>query len=148
MERAEVSADIEAPAAAVWELFRWDNLVAALAAGLFAGVDYNQHRPIPGASRTLHLNGGGSVREELVSVDAAAMTYRYRVLNLADFPLAEYLGGVWVTPLGDRRARLTFACDFLPRGITADQWREIYAAMQAAFIAFARAALAPSLSES
>jgi len=76
------------------------------------------------------------------------MRYRYTVLNLADFPLEHYLGSVSVTPLGEARARLTFACDFVPRGISADQWRDQYAAMQAAFIAFARAACAPSSAES
>jgi hypothetical protein len=144
MERAEVSAEIAAPAAALWDLFRWDNPDAALAAGLFAGVDYEERRPLPGATRSVALNGGGTVREQLVSVDEAAMSYRYTVLNLADFPLEHYLGGVTVTPLDGGRSRLTFACDFLPRGIGADQWREVYSAMQAAFIAFARANCVPA----
>jgi hypothetical protein len=147
MEQAEVTVEIEAPAAAVWDLFRWDNLDAALAAGLFAGVDYHGRRPVPGATRDVHLVGGGTVSERLISVDADAMTYRYGVLNLADFPLSHYLGGVSVTALGEHRSRLAFACDFIPRGITADQWRDQYAAMQAAFIAFTRTTLEPNFPE-
>lgn len=142
-ERARVEAEIAAPVAAVWDIFRWDNLDGATAAGLFAGVDYEDRRPVPGAIRTVRLAGGGAVRERLEELDGAGHGYRYRVLNLEEFPLADYLGSVFVTPLDDRHSRVVFACDFVPRGITADEWRTLYAAMQQDFIAFARQRLEP-----
>lgn len=142
-ERARVEAEIAAPVAAVWDIFRWDNLDGAAAAGLFAGVDYEERRPVPGAIRTVRLAGGGAVRERLEDIDEAGHGYRYRVLNLAEFPLADYLGSVSVTALDEARSRVVFACDFVPRGITADEWRTLYAAMQQDFIAFARQRLEP-----
>lgn len=137
-ERARVEAEIAAPAAAVWDIFRWDNLDAAVASGLFADIVYEERRPIPGATRIIHLTTGGTVRERLEAYDGDGLGYRYTVLNLDEFPLAEYLGGVSVTPLGEDRSRLVFACEFVPRGITADEWRSLYTAMQQEFMAFAR----------
>lgn len=146
-ERARVEADIAAPAAAVWDIFRWENLEAASASGLFAGVDYDERRPIVGATRVVRLAEGGDVRERLLSVDAAGFGLDYEVLNLADFPLAFYRGRVAVSPLADGRSHLVFACEFEPKGITADEWRSLYAGMQQHFIAYVRARLEPAQGE-
>lgn len=137
-EQARVEAVIAAPATTVWDIFRWDNLDGAAAAGLFAGVDYEERRAVPGAIRTVRLIGGGSVRERLEAVDENGLGYRYRVLNLENFPLADYLGSVSVEPLGETGSKIVFACEFVASGITADEWRALYAGMQQEFIAFVR----------
>lgn len=137
-QRARVEAVIAAPAERVWDIFRWENLDGAAAAGLFAGVDYEERRAVPGAIRTVHLAGGGSVRERLEEVEEGVLGYRYRVVNLENFPLADYLGSVSVEPIGEAASRIIFACEFVPAGISADEWRALYTLMQQDFIAFVR----------
>ncbi|WP_158274684.1 SRPBCC family protein [Sphingosinicella humi] len=137
-ESARVEAQLAAPADAVWRFFRWDNLEAMLPGGFFTAVDYDKRAPVPGATRTITLAGGQKVVERLESLSPTGHGFRYRVLNLADFPLADYLGSVSVSPEEDGSCRIVFSCEFVPSRISAAEWREIYTAMQTAFIDFIR----------
>jgi len=139
LDHAAVAVRMGAAAERVWPFLRWDNLEVMLPGGFFAAVDYEERRPVAGATRTITLGDGRKIRERLEAVSEPDMAYAYRVIDLADFPLAEYVGHVRVTPAGAAACNLRFACEFTPLGITAGEWREIYAAMQQANIDFIRA---------
>jgi hypothetical protein len=142
-ERASVRALIDAAPEEVWDFFRWDNLEPMCEAGLFRSVAYHDRRAVPGATRTVILPDGRSVTERLERLREAGLGYSYTVLNLEDFPLAEYVGTVSVRPVADRVSELSFECEFVPWGISADQWREAYSGMQHAFVQFVRTKLDP-----
>lgn len=141
LDRASVDAQISAPAKAVWDFLRWDNLESMLPSGLFAGVDYDERRPVAGATRSVRLPDGRTIRERLERVDPVDLAFDYRVIDLADFPLAEYDGQVRVEAVTPASCKLHFACQFEPLGISADEWRSIYSDMQDAYIAFIRSSV-------
>lgn len=141
MAEACVKARIYAPAAQVWHFLRWDNLEAMLPSGLFAAVRYHERRPVSGATRTVSMPDDRLVQERLESQSEQDFSMRYRVLNSVDFQLAEYLGEARVTPVGAGECLLCFSCAFTPLGISADEWRTFYAAMQHAHIAFIRSSV-------
>ncbi|MBI1210323.1 MAG: hypothetical protein GC190_02575 [Alphaproteobacteria bacterium] len=138
-EHATVAARLAAPAERVWPFLRWESLETMLPGGFFKRVDYDERRPVAGATRTITLGDGRTIRERLETISAADLAYSYRLIDTADFPLAEYVGHVRVTPAGAKACSIRFACEFTPLGITAAQWREIYGGMQEANISFIRA---------
>lgn len=138
-DHAVVAARIEAPARRVWDFVRWDNIEAMLAGGFFAAVKYDERQPIVGATRAITLADGRTMRERLEAVAEDDFAYSYRIIDTADFPIAEYLGHVRVTAAGPRACSIRFACEFTPLGITAEDWRRIYGEMQAANISYIRA---------
>lgn len=138
-DHAVVAARIAAPAERVWPFLRWQSLETMLPGGFFKSVSYDERQPIIGATRTITLGDGRQIRERLEAISAIDFAFSYRIIDTADFPLAEYLGHVRVTPAGETACSLRFACEFTPLGITADAWREIYAGMQNANIDFIRA---------
>lgn len=139
LEHAVVTARIAAPAERVWPFLRWESLELMLPGGFFQHVAYDERRPIAGATRTITLGDGRKIRERLETIVAADLAYSYRIIDTADFPLAEYVGDVRVTPAGREACSLRFACAFTPLGISADAWRAIYTDMQNANIDFIRA---------
>jgi len=50
---ASHEATLPHPAAAVWRYFHWPNLALMQPGGFFARIDYDEQRPVPGATRTL-----------------------------------------------------------------------------------------------
>jgi hypothetical protein len=138
-EHAVVAARVAAPAERVWPFLRWESIETMLPGGFFKRADYDERRPIVGATRTITLGDGRMIRERLETISILDLAYSYRIIDTDDFPLAEYVGHVRVTPAGLHACSLRLACEFTPLGITADAWREIYAGMQNANIAFIRA---------
>jgi hypothetical protein len=148
IEHASFDASFRASPDAVWNYLRWENLEAMCSGSLFQGVDYEEREPVPGAIRSVLLPGGKVVRERYESEAETGLGYRYSVINLDEFPLVFYLGSVAVWPESETVTALRFACEFTPRGITADEWRQSYAGMQQVFVDFIRSELEPDHKES
>jgi hypothetical protein len=127
-----------APADAVWPFFRWDNLAAMRAGGFFVAVDYDEPRPIAGATRVVTLGDGARLVERLESEDAARRRLAYAMLDTGGVPIADYRGEVRVDADGPDACVVTFASTCEPVGITADDWRALWTGMQVANAAFIR----------
>src|SRR5688572_8916284 len=85
-----------APADEVWSFFRWDNLAAMLAGGFFVAVDYDEPRPIAGATRVVTLGDGARLVERLAFEDAARRRLEYVMVDPGGVPIADYRGEVRV----------------------------------------------------
>jgi carbon monoxide dehydrogenase subunit G len=107
MTEVSKTAQIAADPAKVWTLLgRFDGLDAwmpsiASCEGMGSG---------PGATRTLTLGDGGTVIEELVSVDESARRYTYKILE-APLPIKNYLSAISVTAEGSGSG-VSWACEF------------------------------------
>lgn len=132
-----------APADAVWPFFRWDNLGAMRAGGFFVAVDYDEHRPIPGATRVVTLGDGARLVERLEHEDSAARRLAYAMLDTGGVPIADYRGAVRVDADGSGACVVTFACTGVPTGITAEAWRAMWTGMQVANASFIRTQVGP-----
>jgi hypothetical protein len=72
-----------------------------------------------GQSRIVHLADGGSLREELVSVDApSAFTYRLTEVTGPMRPLASHIDGAWTFEPAGTGTRITWAWTIHPRNAT------------------------------
>jgi hypothetical protein len=131
---------IDAAASAVWPYLSWENLELMLPSGFIEKIEYLERRPVVGASRWVTFAGGRRIAERLESLPEhpGDFAYDYRVIDVGDFPLAEYRGSVRLTPTGTSACALRFACTFTPLGITAEEWRALYVDMQKQQIAFIR----------
>lgn len=138
MVEAEYEARIEAPAAAVWEFIRWDNMEAMAEGGFFASVDYAERRPQPGAIRRITLGDGGRLVEELERCDMRNFLLAYRMLETGPVPIKDYRGEVHVVPDGEDACTIRFRSTCAPQGMDAAAWRAQYAAMQEGNVAFIR----------
>jgi hypothetical protein len=108
--------------------------------GFMTRVDYEERRPVVGATRSVYLGDGRRIRErlEFLPEHPGDFAYDYRIIDTADFPLAEYRGSVRLTPAGESSCSLRFACWFTPLGITVEEWQSLYVDMQKKQIAFIR----------
>jgi len=143
---ASHEATLPHPAAAVWRYFHWPNLALMQPGGFFARIDYDEQRPVPGATRTILLGGGHGdgtpLRELLESSDPKRMHLRYRIVDPAPMPVERYRGEVQVRPIDDENCTVNFSCECIPKHMDAATWRETYKAMQQVSIEFIRRALA------
>lgn len=107
MTKVSMTAQIAADPAEVWTLLgRFDGLDAWMPSiesceGTGSG---------PGATRTLTLGGGGTVIEELVSVDESARRYTYKILE-APLPIKNYFSAISITAEGNGSG-VSWACEF------------------------------------
>ncbi len=131
---------LNAPAAAVWRFLEWPNLELMIPSGFVSRVEYDERRAVLGATRSVWLADGRRIRERLEALPehASDFAYDYRIIDTADFPIAEYRGSVRLTPAGDAACSLRFACSFTPLGIGIEEWRDLYVQMQKQQIAFIR----------
>jgi len=137
---------VSAPAEAVWPYFNWPNLERMQEGGFFEAVSYEERRSIPGATRSIRLGGGNGngqpLREQLELADPVAMRLRYRILDPAPMPIANYRGEVNVRALDAVRCCVRFECECVLNGIDESTWRDLYRNMQRANIAFIDKSLA------
>ncbi len=131
-----------APAEVVWPFFRWDNLAAMRAGGFFAAVDYDEPRPLPGATRTVTLADGVRLVERLEQEDAAGRRLAYAMVDTGGVPIADYHGAVRVDPDGPGACVVTFACTCVPLGLGTEAWRALWTGMQVTNAAFIRSRVA------
>lgn len=61
-----------------------------------------------GAIRTIHLPGGGSVRELIELYDPVLRRYAYRIIDSGPIDCAQYIGGAEVCPAGADACILTW----------------------------------------
>jgi hypothetical protein len=148
MTHAEHVEKIEAAAEAVWPFLQWENLERMKPGGFFEAVDYEERRPVPGAKRRIRLAGGAVLEERLESVDEDAFHLVYRMLDTGPFPIADYLGEVRLSKAGPASCFIRFASTCTPHGLSEEDWRAEYRAMQTANVAYIRKALAVSSSPS
>ncbi len=133
---------IDADADTVWPFFRWDNLEAMRPGGFFVGVDYEEQRPIPGATRTVTLANGARLVERLGSQDSVGRRLAYAMLDTGGVPIADYRGEVVVSASGAGVCFVKFSCVCTPVGLTEAEWRATWTAMQVANAAFIRGVVA------
>ncbi|PPD22823.1 MAG: hypothetical protein CTY22_08740 [Methylomonas sp.] len=108
--RAKLTATItiDAPAAKVWDVIKnygdmsWHPDIKSVSGG---GND-------KGAVRTLTLQGGGSITEELKSHDDAKMAYKYKITDMSSTGTIKHAGQdekIPVLPVGNYAAELSVA---------------------------------------
>lgn len=131
---------IDAPAAAVWRFLDWPNLELMIPSGFITRVVYDERRPVIGATRRVWFADGRSVRERLESLPDHPGDYAfdYRIVDTGDFPIADYVGSVRLTPAGDAACSLRFSARFTTLGMSVEEWTSIYVEMQKKQIAFIR----------
>lgn len=131
---------IDAPAAAVWRFLDWPNLELMIPSGFIARVAYDDRQPVIGATRRVWFADGRTIRERLESLPDHPGDYAfdYRIVDMGDFPIADYVGSVRLTSAGDAACVLRFSARFITLGISAEDWTSIYVDMQKKQIAFIR----------
>lgn len=139
MVEAEYVERIEAPASKVWPYFQWENLALMLPGGFFAGIDYEEKRPVAGAKRRLTLGDGSVLIERLEAQDDDGRQIVYRMLDTGGVPVADYLGEVRVSGVGPEACFVRFASTCTPVGMSAQEWQDLYANMQRGNLAYIRA---------
>jgi mxaD protein len=65
----------------------------------------------PGAVRLLTLKEGGTVEQELLAYDAAAMSYRYRIIR-GVLPVSDYESTINVEPAGNGKSKAIWSANF------------------------------------
>jgi rhodanese-related sulfurtransferase len=104
---------LPAPAATVWATVRpFDRLHAWHPAMASTRMDGDASRP--GAVRELTTKSGAVVREELLSLDDAAMTVQYRILE-SPLPARDVIATLRVIPVAEG-SLVVWSSSFRPRG--------------------------------
>ncbi|MEX1147444.1 MAG: SRPBCC family protein [Sphingomonadales bacterium] len=131
---------IMAPASEVWRYLDWPNLDLMIPSGFVTRIDYEERRAVVGATRRVWFADGRSVRERLeaLPVHPGDYAFDYRIIDTGDFPLAEYLGSVRLTPAGKGACSLRFSARFTVCGASVEDWSSLYVDMQKQQIAFIR----------
>ena len=70
-----------------------------------------------GAVRTFTLPDGGQIVERLESLDDAARTLTYAIINDSPLPVNNYLSTMQVAETGDSECELTWSSTFEPRAV-------------------------------
>ncbi|WP_428979623.1 SRPBCC family protein [Hansschlegelia zhihuaiae] len=68
--------------------------------------------------RTLTLKGGGTIVEEQLGRDEAAMKYSYAIIE-SPLPVANYVATIQVEPSGSAGSKVTWSGRFEPKGASA-----------------------------
>ena len=101
MARAYGSGVVHAPADEVWALVRdFDGLPAWHPAIKASEIEEGTNLVV-GAVRKLTLDGGGAVRERLVTLDDADRSYTYEFTDAGPFPVRSYRSTIRVAPVTD-----------------------------------------------
>lgn len=132
---------IDAAADRVWPFFRWDNLEVMAPGGFFVGVEYRERRPVAGALRVVTLASGARLVERLDAEDPVGRRLAYSMLDTGGVPIVDYRGAVVVGAHGPAVSLVTFACTCVPVGMSGEEWRATWIAMQVANAAFVRRAV-------
>lgn len=127
---------IDADARAVWRFIDWPNMELMCSGGFFTQVEFQESRPLVGATRRLILSGGSSIVERLEAYDDQAYHLAYRILDSGDMPVADYQGEVRISACGESACFLKFSSNCSPVGLTEAEWSDTYRNMQSAFANF------------
>jgi len=106
--RAKLTASlsIDAPAAKVWDVIKnyndmsWHPMIKSVSGG-----DNTK-----GSVRTLHLQNGGTITEELKSHEDAKMAYKYKITEMSSTGIIKHAGqdeAIPVLPVGNYAAELS-----------------------------------------
>ena len=112
MAEMKVSERIEAPAEAVWELFRDFGGVMRYTPALEGCAVEGEG---VGAVRTIHLPGGASLKERLEALDESAKRLQYSILE-GPLPVQNYLATIEVHSDG-HGTRVDWSSQFDPVGL-------------------------------
>ncbi len=115
MVKVQISEYIDAPAAAVWELYVGDR-AEELVVGLFA-IRLTMEETKDGLVRTTYLPDGSVVRERLDYLDNDNFTCRYTVIEPGMLPYKSYCGGIRLDPLSENACTINLHSDFEPLGM-------------------------------
>ncbi|HUX74716.1 MAG TPA: SRPBCC family protein [Steroidobacteraceae bacterium] len=116
--RVRKTAAIDASAAKVWGLTKnFDGLNTwhpAVATDVIVSGTNNK----AGAVRLLTLKGGGTIKEQLISFDAAHRKFRYRILE-GVLPVSHYTSTFIVEPRGKNKCTVIWAGWFKRKDLSA-----------------------------
>jgi len=122
MTTVNVNESVSAPAAAVWA--QLSDFGGITPGGMIERCDVEGEGV--GMVRTLTLSGGGKVVERLDEHDAAAMRFRYSILNEdCPLPVTNYSATVIVRPEGDAGCTVDWTGSFEPKGDEATAIRTV-----------------------
>lgn len=122
--------EIDAPAQLVWSYIEWSNLESLVGLGLFAGVHYNERRPVKGAMRTVKLGNGDEIVEQLQECDQESKFLSYCIIDPGKVPITDYKGEVQITAQGKWSCFVKFSSHCIPVGISETEWQTLYKGMQ------------------
>ena len=125
--------EVAAPPAKVWAAVG-DSGLAMLVPDFVERVDVKGSGV--GLERTLHLPGGGAVREHIVARDDAAMTYSYAIVDFGPVPWLECTATWSVRAAANGKSLVTYRARIVPRdAATKAEARSISERNQAAVFA-------------
>ena len=106
-KHATVDADVDKTWATIKDFGGLDKWHPALESDkIVAGKDNEV-----GAERLLTLKGGGTIKEKLLSYDAATHSYKYAILE-GVLPVSDYTSTVRVTSAGTGKSKVTWSGSF------------------------------------
>ena len=106
-KHATVDADVDKTWATIKDFGGLDKWHPALESDkIVAGKDNEV-----GAERLLTLKGGGTIKEKLLSYDAATHSYKYANLE-GVLPVSDYTSTISVTPAGKGKSTVTWSGEF------------------------------------
>ena len=106
-KQATVDADVDKTWATIKDFGGLDKWHPALESDkIVAGKDNEV-----GAERLLTLKGGGTIKEKLLSYDAATHSYKYAILE-GVLPVSDYTSTISVTPAGKGKSTVTWSGEF------------------------------------
>ena len=139
MASVTVAEHIRAPAAKIWavagrfgEIHDW---VPAIAGTKANGIDV-------GSERTLSLNDGGTIREEMVGRTEEPAAYTYTILE-SPLPVDNHISTLMVVPDGEEECTVSWVCSFMPNGATEDEAKGILSGIYKAGLAELRRRFEP-----
>ncbi len=123
MATSQIRIEIDASADDTWEVVGNFGGVQAFVPGIIEVDVENSH------TRTLRLEGGGVVREELLGLSAQRRTLTYAITE-SPFPLKDYTATMSVQPLDDGRCIFAWTATYQPHPgqdeVVADMLHELF----------------------
>lgn len=121
MIEVHVEQEIDAPAAAVWELLgnaeRTDSWPAV--------ESFEVEGSGVGATRTMHLVGNECIRERWEVLDPETRSYRAHVIEPGRLPVQDLTYGVVVRPDGPDHCTVSWTMTFMPKGVSEERARTL-----------------------
>jgi hypothetical protein len=129
MVHCTIAKKIDVPADVLWGLVNWEGCAQLMPVpGQMESVTFEGKGV--GAKRIFALNeerlGGGSIVEQLVSIDEDQRAYEYRIADNGPLPWTGYFGEIRVTPCGPDACAIKFSVDITPIDISDEECRHIF----------------------
>lgn len=125
MAYVELGMRIEASADRVWAFLTGPELGELITRVYAEKVEFTETEKGLVATTTLK-DGGGVIRERIVSQDNEEKCMKYEVLDYGPLPYAHYQGETRVMPSGANSCHLSLQSSFVPVGIPAEECKRFW----------------------